>query len=94
MDDVEKTKKVLESDLEEYPLALHDPISDARTYRKIKQYLFSSIIRGKDRAESKDWLYKLYEAQTDNEKEKFSSKIDLLVNVLYDFYYYLKKLEN
>ena len=86
MDEVEKARKMLERDLENYPLALHDPISDARTYRKIQQYLFSCIIAGKNRADSKDELYKVYETQTDEEKAIFTPKVDLLANALYNFY--------
>jgi hypothetical protein len=90
MDNVESAKKQLVSDLEDCPLVVHDPIGDARTYIKTKQYLFSCIVERKDRAESKDWLYKLYEEQTDDEKYLFVLKLDLLANALYDFYYYLQ----
>lgn len=81
MSKVEIAKKALESDLEDYPHALHDPIGDARTYRKILLYLFSCIVEGKDRAESKDWLYKLYKEQTDDEKAILTS-IFLLMHYL------------
>lgn len=90
MDKVEIAKKALVRDLEDYPLALHDPIGDGRTFRKILRYLFSCVVERKDRAESKDWLYKLYEEQTDDEKNILISKVDLLANTLYDFYDYLK----
>ena len=94
MDKVKIAMKTLESDLENYPPALHNPIGDARTYRKILMYLFSCVIEGKDRAKCKDWLYQLYEKQTDDEQAILISKVDLLTNALYDFYDYLKNKKN
>ncbi len=91
MDKLEIEMKSLESDLESYPLTLHDPIGDARTYRKMKRYFFSCIVEGIDRAECKNWLYKLYQEQVDEEKEFFTSKVNLLTDALYEFYDYLKK---
>ena len=70
---VKSAKTLLERDLEDYPLALHDPISDARTYPKIKQYVFTCIIEKEHLADCKDWLYKLYEAQKEEEKTVFKS---------------------
>lgn len=93
MDKVEIAMKVLKSDLEDYPSVLHDPFGDARTYRKILQYLFSCVTEGKNRADSKDYLYKLYEEQTDKEKAILISKVDLLANALYDFNDYLKTIK-
>ena len=90
MDKVESVMKALESDLENYRPALHDPIDDARTYRKILRYLFTCVVEEKDRTECKDWLYKLYEEQTDDEKVNLTTKVDLLANALYGFYEYLK----
>lgn len=87
---VKSAKTLLVRDLEYYPLVLHDPISDARTYRKIKQYVFTCITEKEYLADCKDWLYKLYEAQKEDEKTVFISRIDLLVNALYDFYSYLQ----
>ena len=82
---------MVESDLDDYPLSLADPIGDARAFRKIKNYLFACVISGEDRVECKDRLYKLYEAQTDDEKHSFVLRIDLLFNALYEFYEYAKK---
>ena len=90
MSNVEIAMKALENDLKGYPIALCDPIGDARTYRKILRYLFSCVVERKERAECKDWLYKLYEEQTDDEKYILTSKVDLLANALFDFYDYLK----
>lgn len=90
MDKVEDAMKALVCDLKDYPRALHDPIGDGRTYHKLLRYIFSCAVEGKDRAECKDWLYKLYEEQTEDEKFVFTSKVDLLANALYDFYDYLK----
>ena len=90
MDKVDNAKKILKSDLESYPPVLDDPISDARTYRKILRYFFSCATEERNRADCKDWLYKLYDEQTDKEKDILTSKVDLLVNAIYDFYDYLK----
>lgn len=90
---VKNAKSLLVRDLEDYPLVLHDPVSDARTYLKIKQYVFTCITEKADLADCKDWLYKLYDAQTEDEKSVFISKIDLLVNALYDFYSYLQNVK-
>ena len=88
---VENAWKMVESDLENYPPSLNDPIGDPRTYHKIKDYLFACVISGEDRVECKDRLYKLYEAQTDDEKRCFMLRTDLLVNALYEFYEYIKQ---
>jgi hypothetical protein len=92
MDDinVKSAKTLLLRDLEDYPLVLHDPIGDARTYLKIKQYVFTCITEKVNVADCKDWLYKLYEEQTEVEKSVFIPKVDLLVNALYDFYSFLQ----
>lgn len=90
---VKSAKTLLVRDLEDYPLVLHDPIGDARTYLKIKQYVFTCITEKENLADCKDWLYKLYGAQTEGEKSVFISKIDLLVNALYDFYSYLQNIK-
>lgn len=90
MDKVENAKNALESDLRNNPSALYDPTGDARAYRKILRYIFSCVVEETDRAECKDWLYKLYEKQTDDEKTVLTSNVDLLANALYNFYDYLK----
>lgn len=90
MDKVENEKNALEIDLGNTPSVLHDPIGDASTYRKILRYIFSCVVEGTGRSECKDWLYKLYEKQTEDEKVVLTSKVDLLANALYDFYDYLK----
>lgn len=90
---MKSAKTILVRDLEDYPLVLHDPISDARTYLKIKKYVFSCITEKVNLADCKDWLYILYDAQTEDEKSLFISKIDLLVNALYDFYSYLQNIK-
>ncbi len=93
MDKVENALSALKSDLGNASSVLHDPIGDARTYRKILRYIFSCVVEGTGRAECKDWLYKLYEKQNDDEKAIMTSKVDLLANALYDFYDYLKSNE-
>lgn len=90
---VNSAKVLLVRDLEDNPYVLHDPISDARTYLKIRQYVYSCITEKENLADCKDWLYKLYDAQTEDEKSVFISKIDLLVNALYDFYSYLQNIK-
>ena len=88
---VEQCREILRADLEDYVHVLPDPIGNSGTYRKIQRYLFVCITEGKDRVECKDWLYKLYENQTDEESNRFKSKVDLLANALYDFFNYLQQ---
>ena len=90
---VKSAKEILVRDLEDNPLVSHNPISDARTYHKIKQYVFSCITEKVNIADCKDWLYILYEAQEEDEKTVFKSRIDLLVNALYDFNSYLQNIK-
>ena len=87
--EVENARKNLEADLSDNPYILDDPIGHAITYKKIKEYFFICVITGEDRVNCKDWLYRLYDEQTDEEKDKLVMRVDMLVNVLYDFYSYL-----
>ena len=89
MNKIEDAQNSLIEDLKNYPRVTHDPIGDARTCHKIQHYLFLSIIEGKSKSESVDWLYGLYKEQTDNESGLFRGRIDLLANTLYDFYHFL-----
>lgn len=91
MQDVERARKKLKADLADCPYTLDNPFGHAGTYRKIQDYLFTCVVENEDRVKCKDWLYKLYDAQTEYEKDKFVSKVDLLANALYDFYNYLQK---
>lgn len=88
---VEQCREILRADLEDCVYVLPDPIGNAGTYRKIQRYLFACVTGGEDRVECKDWLYKLYENQTDEESNSFKSKVDLLANALYDFFNYLQQ---
>lgn len=89
MNAIEEAPKLLVSDLEDNPQSLYDPIGDARTYRKIQRYLFLCITEGRQKPDTVDWLYDLYKNQSDEEKVKFRSRIDLLANALYHFYEFL-----
>ncbi len=89
---VEETRRILEADLKDCPYILSDPLGHAITYQKIKDYLFTCVVTGEDRVNCKDWLYKLYDGQTDDEKAKLQSRVDLLANGVYDFYAYTQKL--
>jgi len=91
MNAIEEAQKLLISDLEENPQSLYDPISDARTCRKIQRYLFLCVTGGRLKADSVDWLYDLYKKQSEEEKDIFRSRIDLLANALYYFYEFLKQ---
>lgn len=70
MNKIDIAKKRLEDDLASYPSSLSDPIGDARTYNKILYYLFVSVESQLSKADIADWLYNLYQEQTNGEKEK------------------------
>ncbi len=89
---IEETRKILEADLKDCPYILSDPLGHAITYQKIKNYLFTCVLTEEDRVNCKDWLYKLYEGQTDDEKARLQSRVDLLANGVYDFYEYIQRL--
>ena len=89
--EVENARKYLEADLSDNPYILEDPLGHANTNRKIKQYFFACVMSGEDIVNCKDWLYQLYGGQTDEEKYKFTLRVDMLVNTLYDFYSYIQK---
>lgn len=91
VNEVENARKHLEADLSDNPYILDEPMGHAITYRKIQDYFFTCVIAGVDKVDCKDWLYHLYGAQTYEEKNKFVSRVDILVNALYDFYDYLRK---
>ena len=91
--EVENARKNLEADLSDNPYILDDPMGHAITNRKIKEYFFICVIAGEDRINCKDWLYRLYGEQTDEEKNKLVFKVDMLVNALYDFYSYLQNIK-
>ena len=89
MNQLEVTKQALNYDLENHPSSLSNPISDPRTYRKICDYLFVAVQEGLPKSEITDWLYKLYAEQTDEQKHKFSSMIDLLAGALIAYNTYI-----
>lgn len=94
MERVNQTRKILEKDLENSPYVLQDPIGNAFTYKKILEYLYACVLAGEDKVDCKEWLYKLYEEQNDEEKYKFNSRIDLLADCLYKFCDYIKNTKN
>ena len=47
------------------------------------------VKEGREKAEIADWLYDLYKEQNDEEKHLFSSRIDLVVEVLIKYNSYL-----
>ena len=89
---VEEAKERLKLDLQDLPNVFKDPIGDARTLHKLLDYIFVCILAGEPKSDCVDWLYNLCKDQNDNEREKFSSNIDLVANALYRFYDNLKKL--
>lgn len=90
MNKIDIAKKRLEDDLVNYPSSLSDPIGDARTYNKILYYLFVSIESQLSKADIADWLYNLYQEQTNGEKEKFTNRVDLLIGALQKFYGFMQ----
>ncbi len=90
MNKIDIAKKRLEDDLASYPSSLSDPIGDARTYNKILYYLFVSVESQLSKADIADWLYNLYQEQTNGEKEKFTNRVDLLIGALQKFYGFMQ----
>ena len=90
MNKIDIAKERLEDDLVNYPSSLSDPIGDARTYNKILYYLFVSIESQLSKADIADWLYNLYQEQTNGEKEKFTNRVDLLIGALQKFYGFMQ----
>ena len=90
MNKIDIAKKRIEDDLASYPSSLSDPIGDARTYNKILYYLFVSVESQLSKADIADWLYNLYQEQTNGEKEKFTNRVDLLIGALQKFYGFMQ----
>lgn len=88
--EVEMAKKALEDDLANASYVLDDPLGHAITSRKIKQYLYVCVVAVVPKPDCVNWLYELYQDQTEDEKHKFQCIIDSMANALYGFYDYLK----
>ena len=89
MNKLEETKQALIYDLENHKSSLSNPVGDARTYRKLCDYLFEAVSEGLSKSEITDWLYKLYEEQTDEQRHNFSYMIDLLTGALIAYHTYI-----
>ena len=88
--EVNEARKVLENDLEHAPYTLSAPMGHGLTRKKILKYIYICILSNVSKPECVDWLYKLYNNQSDKEKCLFQMIIDSVSNALYDFYDYLQ----
>ncbi|MBR4238886.1 MAG: hypothetical protein IKQ03_05685 [Prevotella sp.] len=86
---VDEARQVLIWDLENNPHILSAPLGHGVTSKKIHEYLYVCVLTKIPKSDCVDWLYELYNEQTDDERAKFQQIIDSIACCLYGFYDYL-----
>ena len=81
---VESAKNFLLDEVAKNKHTYDNPFGNAASSRKIVEYLYACVMSEENVADSKDWLYQLYANQSDEAKDTFRNKVELVADVLGD----------
>lgn len=78
--DIEAAKLTLENEVNDFPHTYGDPFGNAGSCRKLIDFLYVSIMSNEvSREDAKDWLFKLYDKQSQEEKWLFNRRVDVVM---------------
>ncbi len=80
---IQEAKSSLEDEVKDFPYTYDDPFGNAGSYRKLIDFLYTSIMSNElNSEEAKDWLFELYDKQDEKEKLIFQDRVDVIMTAL------------
>ncbi len=77
---IKDAKLSLENEVKDYPYTYEDPFGNAGSYRKLMDFLYTSIMSDElSREAAKEWLFHLYDNQDEENKTLFQDRVDVVI---------------